>query len=299
MTSGEEKGNEVKTDEIRRRLSDPSGRQSRSPVHTCLGVKYDMTAADSFSFADSRVAFIHGMIPAPGQSPADTPGGTCASMPVMYVAIGRRLGYPLKLVATDGHVFLRWVGQDHPNPAWREQFNIDGAGYGISSLDDEYYMTWPHRLTDQQVRANRYLIPLAPAEELVQFLAARGHCGIDNGQTIFAARCYENAVRQDRTRQAYRNWFVDAARRSGYRPATPALARLLEQRRQPAVTRRPIVDFMGMPKPSQTPYIRHPNAMASPGWPQPMPPTAGQPQIPRPAVPQPYQPPTYGHPQQP
>lgn len=45
-----------------------------------LGVKYDMAAKDNFAFNDSRVAFIHGMIPMPGQTLADTPGGTCASM---------------------------------------------------------------------------------------------------------------------------------------------------------------------------------------------------------------------------
>ena len=73
------------------------------------GVKYDLTARHNFSFKDSRAAFIHGMIPAKGQTMADTPGGTCASMPVMYVAVGRRLGYPLKLVATKGHVFVRWA----------------------------------------------------------------------------------------------------------------------------------------------------------------------------------------------
>ena len=73
-----------------------------------LGVKYDVTASGNFDFSDSRVAFLHGMIPAAGKTTADTPGGTCASMPVLYVAIGRRLGYPLKLVTTHGHIFVRW-----------------------------------------------------------------------------------------------------------------------------------------------------------------------------------------------
>ena len=29
--------------------------------------------------------------------------GTCSSLPVLQVAVGRRLGYPLKLVTTKGH----------------------------------------------------------------------------------------------------------------------------------------------------------------------------------------------------
>ena len=41
-----------------------------------LGVKYDLAAKDNFAFNDSRVAFIHGMIPMSGQTVKDTPGGT-------------------------------------------------------------------------------------------------------------------------------------------------------------------------------------------------------------------------------
>ncbi len=200
-----------------------------------LGVKYDPTAkAGTFSFKDSRVAFIHGMIPPPAQSLTDTPGGTCASMPVMYVAVGRRLGYPLKLVTTKGHVFVRWDGKDHFNPAWRERFNFEGTN-GFNSFPDDYYKTWPFKLADKEVKANRYLVSLTPAEEFAEFLAARGHCGSDNGQAPFAASCYENACGYDPTRPSYRAWFSDAALASGYRPHIPALASLLARRRQPSV----------------------------------------------------------------
>jgi len=198
-----------------------------------LGVRYDMTAAHSFDFNDSRVAFIHGMIPAPGQTIAETPGGTCASMPVMYVAVGRRLGYPLKLVTTKGHIFVRWEGRDHPNPAWRERFNIEGAGDGFSSYDDEHYKMWPFKLTEAQVKANGWLVSLTPIEEFAEFLSSRGHCGTDNGRPLFAARCFENAYRYDTSRRCYRDWFLEAAAKSGYRPTTPALARLLARRMRP------------------------------------------------------------------
>ncbi|HUU23520.1 MAG TPA: hypothetical protein VM389_13390, partial [Phycisphaerae bacterium] len=191
-----------------------------------LGVRYNLSARDSFDFDDCRVAFIHGMIPAPGQTLTDTPGGTCASMPVMVTAVGRRLGYPLRLVTTKAHVFVRWDGQGHSNPAWRERFNIEVTN-GFSSYEDDHYRTWPFKLSDYEVHANRYLLSLTPAEEFAEFLAARGHCGLDNGRVAFAARCYENAYRHDTTRPAYRAWFVDAATKSGYKPVTPSLAELL------------------------------------------------------------------------
>ncbi len=217
------------------------------------GVKYDMTAADNFAFNDSRVAFLHGMIPGPNQTIKDVPGGTCTSMPVMYVAIGRRLGYPLKLVTTDSHIFVRWDGMDHPNPAWRQRFNIEGTGHGFSVYEDDYYKTWPHKITDQQVKANRYLLSLTPAEELAGFLAARGHCGLDNNQIAFAARCYENAYRQDPLRPHYRNWFLNAAKRcGGYRPATPELAKLLSHHMRLADARRHNANLMAPPSPSET-----------------------------------------------
>jgi len=269
-----------------------------------LGVKYDMSAADNFSFKDSRVAFLHGMIPAEGRTVTETPGGTCASMPVMYVAVGRRLGYPLKLVTTDGHIFVRWDGKSHPNTAWCDRFNIEGAGGGFSSYDDKHYMTWPKKLTAHQARANGYLESLTPKEELAMFLASRGHCGLDNGQTTFAARCYENAYRYDTRRACYRAWFLDAARRSGYRPFTPALARMLTRPQRPSVVRHPILgDDTLIPSSASAgkPHIPgQPHIPCVEPW-QPAPVTSGVPQPPASPVPQggspkPYQLPVPGRP---
>ena len=49
------------------------------------GVHYNMERVNSISFAQSKDLFIHGVV-------ADPNGGTCVSMPVLYVAVGRRLG---------------------------------------------------------------------------------------------------------------------------------------------------------------------------------------------------------------
>jgi hypothetical protein len=259
-----------------------------------LGVHYDMAAKDNFDFSDSRVAFIHGMIPPAGRTMADVPGGTCASMPVLYVAVGRRLGYPLKLVTTKAHVFARWDGMGHPNPKWRERFNIEGAGNGFSSYEDDHYKTWPFKVSDAEVKANGWLVSLTPMEEFAEFMAARGHCGIDNNQPAFAARCYENAYRYDTTRPCYRAWFLDAARQCGYRPVTPALAQLLKDRRRPAVARGSLSDPMGMPRPSEvaasmgemfglSPHMRigdRSSVPTMPSAPQPPVPPVSQPHMP-------------------
>ena len=250
-----------------------------------LGVKYDLAAKENFSFKDSRTAFIHGMIPASDQSLKNTPGGTFVSMPVMYVAVGRRLGYPLKLVTTKGLVFARWDGTDNLKPAWRERFNIDVAN-GFASYPDEYYKTWPARLTDKEVSANRYLLSLTPAEELAEFLAYRGHCGLENTQAAFAARCYENACGYDPTRPCYREWFVETAMRSGYRTKTPALARLVARRQMAERQRADMLARLRQPGGNGDPAV-------SAGVPGPgdltsaMPGLPGMPQWPRVGPPQP------------
>ena len=58
------------------------------------------SANDGF-FQNSRDIFLHGLL-------SGDRTGTCSSMPVLYAALGRRLGYPLKLVTTKGHLFVRW-----------------------------------------------------------------------------------------------------------------------------------------------------------------------------------------------
>jgi len=217
-----------------------------------LSVKYDMTSVGNFSFADPTVAFIHGMIPTKGQTTADTPGGTCASMPVLYVAVGRRLGYPLKLATTDSHIFARWDGEGNAVPAWRETFNCEATN-GFHRFDDAYYRTWPNPVSDRQVAINGFLESLTPAEEMAQFMAARGHHGLDVGEVSFAARCYENAFRYDPWRPCYQSWFMDAANRSGYQASTPALQRMATSTRPRFSTQgRRQADILGMPRPSQT-----------------------------------------------
>jgi hypothetical protein len=133
-------------------------------------------------FRDSRDLFIHGMI--------DGPGGTCASMPVIYVAVGRRLGYPLKLVQTRGHLFARWDDPGGRCFGFPETFNIEGAGEGIASYDDGHYRTWPEPWTEIDEAEGWYLKSMTTCEELASFLAMRGDCLTDNGRLAEAVEAY-------------------------------------------------------------------------------------------------------------
>ena len=95
-------------------------------------------------------------------------------MPVLMVAVGRRLGYPLKLVTAKGHLFARWEDE-------QERFNIETAGRGLSTFPDSHYRSWPFRATPLEIKRERHLKSLTPQEELAVFLEIRAFCLKENG----------------------------------------------------------------------------------------------------------------------
>lgn len=152
-----------------------------------LGVRYNPDRINEPDFTNSKDLFVHGLISAGDQS-AKASGGTCVSMPVVYVAVGRRLGYPLDLVVAKGHVFARWEGEE-------DRFNIEGTNHGLTTPDDDHYATWPHELTRSDRQSDWYLRSLTPAETCAVFLLQRGHCLEDTGDLEGAEEAYETAHR--------------------------------------------------------------------------------------------------------
>lgn len=139
------------------------------------------TRPDDHFFADSRDILIHGLLGSERM-------GTCSSMPVLYVALGRRLGYPVKLVATKGHFFLRW---DSPS----ERFDMDGTQKGMNKYDDEHYKQWPIPVTDEEIKTNGFLKSMTPAQELSTFLATRAACLEEAGKIRDAIAAHAAALR--------------------------------------------------------------------------------------------------------
>jgi hypothetical protein len=94
------------------------------------GVRYNPAKVSPDVPLDTADSFIHGAVLGEG--------GTCCSLPVVWAAVGRRLGYPLKLVSClsekFSHLFLRWEG-----PGSRKRFNIEATthlGFATPSDDD-------------------------------------------------------------------------------------------------------------------------------------------------------------------
>jgi len=187
-----------------------------------LGVHYNLAKVNDPDFGNAKDQFIHGMVNSDN-------GGTCVSMPVLYVAVGRRLGYPMKLVLAREHVFCRW---DDGKGTVK---NFEGAGLGLTSYPDEHYREWPHPISDEELKHREFLVSLTPAEELSVFLAARGHCLSDHRRFKEARECYVQAARLFPSAGAY-PYFVHRT----------DLAMNPPIRVQPGASRNPWANF-GMP----------------------------------------------------
>ena len=146
------------------------------------GVHYNPDKIPEDAVFDLEDTFIHGIV--------RNGAGTCATLPVLYCAIGRRLGYPLKLVTAYGgptanHLFARW------DAAGGERFNVEAAGQGLSCHPDEYYRAG--RYAGQSLaheRAGLFLRSKTPRMELASFVASRAITLQENRQLRACVEAY-------------------------------------------------------------------------------------------------------------
>jgi hypothetical protein len=134
-----------------------------------LGVRYNPAKRSDEAPLDTADTFIHGIL--------FGDGGICGSLAVLYVAVGRRLGYPLKLVKVHrgphGHLFPRW---DEPGG---ERFNIEATNQGLGCFSDDYYRTGIFETDPDIERRCCLLQSMTPRQELADFLGCRGHRWVD------------------------------------------------------------------------------------------------------------------------
>jgi hypothetical protein len=128
----------------------------------------ELVPSDFTFFGKPKDLFVHGLTEGEHE-------GTCASLPVLYVAIGRRLGYPLKLVECKGHLFVRWEDT-------KERFNIEGTSRGLNCYPDEEYMEWPWPISKEELKTGMYMKSLSPKRELAAFLELRSLCLKQHGR---------------------------------------------------------------------------------------------------------------------
>lgn len=130
-------------------------------------------------FRNSSDLFLHGFVA--------KQTGSCSSLPVLMVAIGRRCGYPLYLVSCKGHLFCRWDDGT-------ERFNIETACPGVDSKLDAYYKQWPYPSSESEIRTEGYLLNLTPKQELAVFAQLRASCLQENGRLDESLEAYTLAL---------------------------------------------------------------------------------------------------------
>ncbi len=148
--------------------------------------------AERSFFSDSSDLFLHGLL-------SDKRYGTCASMPFLYVAIGRRLGYPVSIALTHRHYYVYY------DEGEGKHFNVEATenrGF-ITPSDDEYRNPpWGAPPSPEYFETRGLLRPLSNKVAMAHILAGR-------------AAVFRSAGRHD---EEARTWAI-AAR---YFPDTPA-----------------------------------------------------------------------------
>ncbi len=99
-------------------------------IHVNPARRGNPTKGKGEPFRDSKDLLINGLL-------SSELRGTCNSIPVLVILIGRRLGYPLKLATVPQHLWVRWEDG-------KEQFNIEVSGEGgMSTYPDEHFKNHP------------------------------------------------------------------------------------------------------------------------------------------------------------
>lgn len=114
--------------------------------------------------SNSRDVFIHGLLDGKHF-------GTCASMPVLVVALGRRLGYPVNLAGAKLHAYVRYEEPDGSH------FNVEPTvTETFLTPDDEDYKNGQFKTSDEDVKGYGWLQPRSNSHVLSGFLNIRAIC---------------------------------------------------------------------------------------------------------------------------
>jgi hypothetical protein len=129
-----------------------------------FGVRYTAEALDP---GRPEQQFVHGVI--------DRKCGTCATMPVLYLGIAHRLGWPLHAVVSGDHMWTRW---DDGRPGG-QRFNLEATnstsngstGSFCSPSDAEYAKTLG--TPESAIRSGSDFTSLTPRQTLGVFIQGR------------------------------------------------------------------------------------------------------------------------------
>jgi len=128
-------------------------------------------------YTDPGHLLLHGLI--------DTKRGTCATMPALHVAIGRRLGWPVGLACVKSHYVCRF---DDGQVVYNIEATDTGQGGFASGSDADYVRT--QKLSRRAVSSGSDLRKLSAREMLGVFVAGRARHYADTNRPSLAAQDY-------------------------------------------------------------------------------------------------------------
>jgi hypothetical protein len=136
-------------------------------------------------------------------------GGSCGSLPVVCAAVGRRLGYPIRLSTAFRHLFARWE-----DPQTGERFNIEYGDKGMDAPPDEHYRQGRMEAPPLYEELGCFRQTLTPRQELGCFLTTRAYLLKELGRTreecealIWASTLHpENLMYQEFVKTALHVW---------------------------------------------------------------------------------------------
>ena len=167
----------------------------------------DSREAEAAFFTDSKDIFLFGLLDGDRY-------GTCASMPFLYVAIARRLGYPVNLVATQEHLYVRCEDING------EHLNVEATAVSrFKTPPDEYYRDMvTARDRGAEIAGGGWLRPLSNQEIVGHSLLSR-------------LACLRSAGRND---EALKTWDIAAK----FLPDTPRWRESINERKREAAGNR-------------------------------------------------------------
>jgi len=147
-------------------------------IHQMEGFRYDRSP-----FARSRqdYYFLNGIL--------DTKQGICYTIPLLYIAVAQRLGYPIYPVMAPDHIFVRYV-----DPGFKEQ-NIETTSGG-KYFPDEYYIQ-SFAVSKRGMKSGSYLRTLTYRQFLGHMLAASAVMHGRHGESFKAIAYLEKAAQLD------------------------------------------------------------------------------------------------------
>lgn len=145
---------------------------------TAEGYRYDKITGSSKNLENH---YLNGIL--------DTKKGNCSTMPMLYMVVAQRLGYPIYPVAAPDHLFLRYI-----SPPPHKYLNIETTSAVGGSPDDQVYIKGLE-VSETALKKGAYLRTMTYRQFLGDLLATTGVTLAQQGDIDGSIRHFQQAIK--------------------------------------------------------------------------------------------------------